>query len=136
MTEHRTDGEFGVPLAEQRSPRLSSSDAERGGTPRPVPWWALGCVAFVVVAVSLELLGSAFANSPVPGAAEAFVPLAWAPWARVVWWLGVAAATIGWHVGLAHATGRPRPVMAALTALPFLSFAIGIAFGASWATWH
>lgn len=103
---------------------------------QPIPWWGLGAGLFALGAVVLELVGSAWANSPVPEAVAALVPLAWPAPARVVWWLCVAAAAGAFHLGMARAGHRPRPVVAVLTVAMFAAFAVGIAFGAEWATWH
>lgn len=106
------------------------------GEERPIPWWGLAGGLFALGAVALEFLGSAWANSPVPEGVAALVPLAWPAPARVVWWLAVAGGTGMFHLGMARAGHRPRPLVASLTVAMFTAFAIGIAFGAEWATWH
>ncbi|MGH3443174.1 MAG: hypothetical protein ACRDUY_14260 [Nitriliruptorales bacterium] len=103
---------------------------------RPVPWWGLAGGLFALAAVALEVVGSAWANSPAPEAVAALVPLAWPPPARVAWWLAVAGATGLFHLGMARAGHRRRPVVAGLTVALFTAFAVGIALGAEWATWH
>lgn len=105
-------------------------------TSSPVPWWGLGAAAFALLAVMAELVASAWANSPAPAWAEAIAPLGWPTAVRVVWWLAVAAATAAFHLGLVKAGEGPRPVIAVLTTGMFVGFAIGIAVGAEWATWH
>lgn len=48
----------------------------------------------------------------------------------------VAAAAGGFRLG-AHRLGfRQRPLVVALSLVPFLVFAFGIAIGAGWSTWH
>lgn len=105
-------------------------------TQRPVPWWGLAAAGFVLLAVGLEALASAWANSPVPPWAASLAPLAWPRWARMAWWLLVAGAAGAFHVALASCAQRPRPVLAALTVAAFASFGIGAGLGAEWATWH
>lgn len=90
---------------------------------------------FVILAVVLEVLGGSHANSPLPSWAE-FVPLSWPPVARVFWWLGVAASAAGFRLGLHRLGIAQRPLIVLASILPFLAFAVGIASGASWSTWH
>ncbi len=105
-------------------------------TTRPIPLWAFAAAGFVLLAVALELVGSAWANSPAPSWAHVLVPLAWPAPARVVWWLLVAGAAGTFHVGVARSGHGGRPVIGWLTVALFVGFAIGIALGAEWATWH
>lgn len=103
-------------------------------------WWLLAVVvsiAFVALAIVLEVLGGSFANSPVPDWARV-VPIAWPSGLRVVWWGAVAVAAAAGLIRLGlHRLGlRQRPVVVAASVLPFLVFAGGIAAGADWATWH
>ncbi len=102
----------------------------------PISRWALAAAGFVLMAVVLELVASAWANSPAPVWAGRLMPLSWPTAARVVWWLAVAVATGVFHVGVARAGAKPRPVVAVVTMGMFVGFAVGIAFGAQWATWH
>ncbi len=100
------------------------------------PWWAWGALAFVFFAVALELGAAQFANSRVPALAETLTPLAWPQAARALWWLAVAAAATvfrygEWRAGVA----RSRLVVAA-SVVPFFVFALGVALGAEFATWH
>ncbi len=95
----------------------------------------MAAAGFVLMAVVLELVASAWANSPAPAWAGRVMPLGWPTAARVVWWLVVAAATGVFHVGAARA-GEPHPVIAVVTVGMFVGFAVGIGFGAEWATWH
>lgn len=94
-------------------------------------------IAFVALAIVLEVLGGSFANSPVPDWARV-VPIAWPSGLRVVWWgaVAVAAAAGLFRLGLHRLGLRQRPVVVAASVLPFLVFAGGIAAGADWATWH
>lgn len=129
--------EAGFPVGmDERLATTEPSTDVRSDARRPVPWWALGSAAFVLLAVAIEVLGGQWANSPAPGWAETLVPVAWPPALRVVWWLAAAAATATFHVGVARSGERPRPVFAVLTTGMFVAFAAGIAFGAEWATWH
>lgn len=86
--------------------------------------------------MALEVVGGTGANSPVPGWAEHVVPLAWPQWVRVVWWLVVAGAALGFRINLHRLGFRQRAPVVVLSVAPFLAFAIGIAAGADWATWH
>ncbi len=116
----------------------SSGSSPTEEVPDSAGWWLLlaaGSALFVVVAIVLEVLGGSYANSPVPDWAEV-VPIAWPRAVRVVWWVGVAAAAAGFRLG-AHRLGfRQRPLVVALSVVPFLAFATGIAMGAGWSTWH
>lgn len=91
---------------------------------------------FVLLAVALEVVGGLGANSPVPAWAERVVPLAWPQPARVVWWLGVAGAAATFRVMLGRAGIPPRRGVTLLTVAPFVVFAVGVATGTDWATWH
>lgn len=95
----------------------------------------LGCLAFVGLAVAVELTASLWANSEVPGWAE-LVPIAWPQGLRVVWWVLVAAAALTYRRSLARVGLPQHRTMTVLTVAPFLVFAAGIAVGAEWATWH
>ncbi len=53
---------------------------------------AVGCAAFVLFAVVLEVVSGQAANSENPGWVYGLVPLTCSPPARVTWWLLVAAA--------------------------------------------
>jgi hypothetical protein len=97
---------------------------------------ALAAAGFVVLAVVLEAVSGAWANSPAPGWAEWLVPLAWPQPLRVAWWLTVAGAAATYHRSLRRAGLSRRPVTVVITVAPFLVFAAGVATGADWATWH
>lgn len=97
---------------------------------------ALGCAALVGAALVLEVLGGTAANSTVPTWATYLVPLAWPQPLRVLWWLVVAGAALGFRVALHRLGFRQRPVLVAASVVPFVVFAAGIAAGADWATWH
>ncbi len=75
------------------------------------------------------------ANSSLPSWAH-LDPLAWPPWARVLWWLGVALAAATFRAGLHKVGMGSRHLADLLTVGPFVAFAVGIAWGADWATWH
>lgn len=99
-------------------------------------WTALGCAAFVGLAVVLEVVSGRAANSPVPAWADEVAPLGWARPLRVVWWLVVATAALGFRAALHRLGFRQRPVVVVLSVAPFMVFAAGVALGADWATWH
>lgn len=92
-------------------------------------------IAFVALAIVLEVLGGSSANSSVPDWAHV-VPIAWPSGLRVVWWVAVAAAAGVFRLGLHRLGLKQHPVVVAASVLPFLAFAAGIAAGADWATWH
>lgn len=119
-----------------RAPQAVADRQPVRTTPRAVPWWAIGSGVFVLVAIALEVAASAWANSQVPAWVVNLVPLGWPQAARVAWWLGVAGATGAYHVGLARAGHPRRPVLATLTVGLFVAFALSIAVGGEWATWH
>jgi hypothetical protein len=95
----------------------------------------LAALLFVAVAVVLELMASLWANSTVPAWAE-LAPIAWPPVARVAWWTAVALAALTYRRSLARAGLPQHRTVTVLTVAPFLVFAVGIAVGADWATWH
>lgn len=108
-----------------------------GGVPRPGSVSkAVGCAAFVVFAVALEVISGQAANSENPGWVYGLVPLTWSPPARVVWWLLVAAAAWGHRYFLVRAGLGSGRWLGVLLAAPFVLFAAGTAAGASWSTWH
>lgn len=113
------------------------TEGEPARADRPVAWVvvAAGAALFVLSAVTLEALGGAAANSPLPAWAE-LVPLAWPPVARVVWWTSVAAMAGLFRLAL-HRLGLPqRALVVVASVVPFLAFAVAVAVGADWATWH
>ncbi|GAC1605017.1 MAG: hypothetical protein NVS3B21_34440 [Acidimicrobiales bacterium] len=97
---------------------------------------ALGCAAFVVGALAAEVVGGLGANSPVPSEAERAFPISWPQPVRVVWWLAVSAAALGYRVMMGRLGIPQRRGVVAASVLPFVIFATGIAAGADWATWH
>ncbi len=106
--------------------------------PAPRPTWIIALPVsglFVLAAVALEITGGVNANSTVPDWAE-LVPLAWPSWARVVWWLAVATAAAIFRVGLKRVGMPTNRLVDLLSIAPFAGFAVGIAIGADWATWH
>jgi hypothetical protein len=103
---------------------------------RALPAWALWGAGFTLLAVALEFLGSIVGDSPSTGYPGWLVPIAWPTAVRVLWWVAAAVGAVALNRGLARATGHPRRLATVVTALPFLGFALGIALGAEWATWH
>lgn len=97
---------------------------------------ALATFVFIIAAVVMEVVTSAGANSSVPAWAKWVVPIGWPQAVRVVWWLVVAAAALAFRVALSRLGFRQRPVVVVLSVAPFVVFAVGIAFGAPWSTWH
>ncbi|MDP9403142.1 MAG: hypothetical protein M3P85_07350 [Actinomycetota bacterium] len=99
-------------------------------------WLAAGCLVFAVAAVATEVTAGAASAGVAPSWAGLLVPLSWPVPARVIWWLAVAGAGIVFRLAL-HSLGfRQRPTLVALSTIPFVVFAAGIATGADWATWH
>jgi len=99
-------------------------------------WTALGCALFVVLAVVAEVVSGSAANSPAPSWVDEVAPLGWPQPLRVVWWLSVAGAALGFRASL-HSLGfRQRPAVVVLSVAPFIVFAAGVALGAEWAIWH
>lgn len=107
-----------------------------GASERPIPWWSFAGAGFALLAVLLELLGSAWANSPAPAWTESVVPLAWPRAGRVVWWLAVAGAVGVFHLGAHRAGHRRHPLTVVVTVGPFAAFAVGILLGSELTTWH
>jgi hypothetical protein len=97
---------------------------------------ALGSAAFVVMAIAAEVAGGEYANSSVPASAEHVFPISWPQPVRVLWWLAVAGAALGYRVILHRVGIRQRVWVVAAWVLPFVVFALGVAIGADWATWH
>jgi len=89
---------------------------------------AVGCAAFVLFAVVLEVVSGQAANSENPGWVYGLVPLTWSP--------PVAAAAWGHRYYVVRAGLGSGRWLGALLAAPFVLFAAGIAAGASWSTWH
>lgn len=102
-----------------------------------VRWFSvvLASFAFVIAAIVLEVIGGLHANSTVPEWAE-LVPIAWPAPLRVLWWLTVASAAGLFRLGLHRLGFRQRPLVVLTSIIPFVAFAIGIATGSSWSTWH
>jgi hypothetical protein len=103
---------------------------------RPLPGWALAGAGVTLLAVVLEFLGSLVGDSPSTSYPGWLVAFAWPMPVRVAWWASATAGAVASIRGLAYATGRPLLVRTILVASPFALFTIGIAMGASWATWH
>ncbi|HSH62364.1 MAG TPA: hypothetical protein VK988_22480 [Acidimicrobiales bacterium] len=111
------------------APAVTSEERRAGAV-------AVATALFVALAVVLEVIAGARANSANPPWAEVVVPLAWPRPARVVWWLAVAAAMAAFHRSLHRlGLGRSRSLAIASVA-PFLIFAAGVASGQSWASFH
>lgn len=113
---------------------MTQSSEEKDGfeadeeEPRRAAWPAYACALFVLFAVVVEFLGGR--GGPAIGARHnrSFYPATWDDTARVFWWLLVAIVA-GTYRGLADWVDN-RPVrwwLAALSAAPFVLFAIGIA---------
>lgn len=115
----------GLPSAPADSARLTGAVAK-----------ALSCAAFVLFAVALEAISGQSANSKNPGWVYGLVPLTWSTPARVGWWLLVGAAAGGHRYYLVRAGLASGRWLVGVLAAPFVGFAISIAAGASWSTWH
>jgi hypothetical protein len=59
---------------------------------------AIACARLVLLAVLLEVLGGAAANSSVPTGAEDVLPISWPQPIPVLWWFVVAAAALGYRL--------------------------------------
>ncbi len=116
---------------------VRDATGESGVPPRAALWLTVIVLsaAFVIAAVVLEVLAGSYANSPLPSWAE-IVPLAWPQPLRVMWWAAVATAAGAFRLGLHRLGIRQRPAIVAASVLPFVAFAIGVATGSSWSTWH
>lgn len=97
---------------------------------------AVGCAALVVWALVAEIIAGANANSRVPAWADNVFSLAWPQPLRVLWWLAVAGAALGYRVALHRLGFRQRGFIVVVSVLPFVVFAAGVAAGTDWATWH
>ncbi|GAC1611681.1 MAG: hypothetical protein NVS3B26_26960 [Mycobacteriales bacterium] len=97
---------------------------------------SLMCAGLVLLAVGLELASAQAANTPESSRYADVVPLGWPRPVRVLWWVLIAAAAAGHRLLLDERRNAGRYVIAALAATPFALFALGIAVGAPWATWH
>ena len=96
----------------------------------------LGCALFVFGAIAAEVVGGMYANSPVPAWTERAFPISWPQPVRVAWWLAVGGAALGYRVILHRIGIRQRTWVVAVSVVPFVVFAGGVAAGANWATWH
>lgn len=108
-----------------------------GSHPPPLSLWALGGGAFALLAVGLELLGSLLGTAPTTAYPGWLVPVGWPTALRAGWWL---LAAVGAGAAVAELTAprsrTARMAGTALAVLPFAAFAVGVALGAPWATWH
>ncbi len=95
----------------------------------------IGSLLFVTTAIVLEVLAGEGAASSTSGTPW-FVPLTWPQPARVVWWLAVAGSAAAFRMSLRRLGLPARRTADVATVTPFLLFAVGIAAGADWATWH
>jgi len=124
-----------VPNHPSRKPSTSTrpkSDPTAAG----LPGWALAGAAITVLAIVLEVAGNVFAGGVTSGYPGWLVTIAWPTPLRVLWWLAAAAGSIAWNVGIARANGRSRRLVTVITATPYVAFAVGVAVGAEWSTWH
>lgn len=112
------------------------TDTTRAGAGTLIPGSAFVGGAIAFVAVALEVWGSWGTGVDVTPPRSWFVPSGWPVALRVTWWLAAAVGVYLANRGLARSTGRSRHVITALTVVPFVAFAVGIAVGAEWATWH
>jgi hypothetical protein len=95
------------------------------------------CAVFVLTAVVLEVTSDPGPTSSGLGWRGHLIPVAWPRGLRVLWWLVVAAAAGTQRWALDRSDGPSvRLVPALALATPFAVFAVGIALGAGWATFH
>lgn len=102
----------------------------------PLPVWAFVGAGVAAVALVLEFLGSILGDAPSTSYPAWLVTVGWPTPLRVAWWAGAAGGAAAAAFGVGHASGRPARLRPVLVASPFLLFAVGVATGASWATWH
>lgn len=95
----------------------------------------LGCPLVVIAAVLAEVVAAQHANSD-PTGGEAWFPLAWPQPARAAFWALVAVAAGGFRWGLHRLDLPQHPLPVVLTVAPFALFALGVATGSSFTTWH
>lgn len=122
--------------AQHRQQRPSVPVHRRTDTPGPVPGWALAGAGFTLAAVALEVAGSVWGDSPSTSYPGWLATIGWPTPLRVLWWTMAAAGVVAMNLGMARASGSRRPVRTVVAAAPFVAFALGIASGAQWATWH
>lgn len=119
-------------------PELETS-GEAARNPHGAVWAALGSFAlsgFVVFAVAIEVLAAEYSDSPVPSWTVGVFPLTWSQPVRVLWWLTAAAACFASRVLMRAAGVRVRRWATFMFVSPFVVFALGVAWGRDWATWH
>ncbi|GAC1608278.1 MAG: hypothetical protein NVS3B26_04540 [Mycobacteriales bacterium] len=128
----------GVGEKQRAAARIARSQDEDAASPLSLRrlGGSLLCAALVLAAVGLEFASGQAANSPEDSRYANLVPLGWPRPVRVVWWVIIAAAAAGHRFLLDQRRGAGRYVIAALAATPFALFALGIAVGAGWSTWH
>lgn len=109
-------------------------------TPNPPvrpAWPAYLCALVVLVAIVLEFIGGRGGPSVADGGATSLSPATWSDPARMLEWLVVAAAAGAYRAIADWVAHRPiRWWLAAVSALPFLVWAFGIATDQDWATFR
>lgn len=106
------------------------------GEARPAGRWAVAGGVFALVAVVLEVRGSLSIGGSASSTAPWLVVQGWPQWLRAIWWAVATGGVLAAHRGLGRVIGRPRPIATAIAVAPFAVFTLGVALGASWATWH
>lgn len=107
----------------------------RDDEPQPAGRWAVAGGVFALVAVVLEVRGSLSIGGSA-STASWLVVQGWPQWLRAIWWAVATAGVLAAQRGMGRALGRPRRIATAVAVAPFAVFTLGVALGASWATWH
>lgn len=106
------------------------------GTDGVLPRAALAGGGLAALAVALEVWGSWGVGASAEPPGSWLVASGWPTPLRVTWWLAASVGVYLANRGLARVTHRPRRLATTVAVLPFVAFALGIATGAEWATWH
>lgn len=100
-------------------------------------WPAYLCALVVLVAIVAEFIGGRGGPSVADGDGASISPATWPDAARTIEWLLVAAAAAGYRAIADWVAHRAiRYWLAAISALPFLIWAYGVATSQDWATFR
>lgn len=130
------ESRYGRTVTDQPGPRALAAEEASARRTAKLGWLAVGCFVFVIAAVAAEVAAGAASAGVSPPWARLLIPLSWPAPARSIWWLAVAGAAFVFRLALHRLGFRQRPTLVALSTIPFVVFAVGIAAGAEWATWH
>lgn len=131
----RTDGRGRLVSGGDAASGDTASTADQAAVGR-LSWWGLACIGFVFAAVALEALAGLSGGLRLPGWVHVAAPPAWPPPLRGVWWLAVAGGAVGYRLAERRCGLRRHWLTVALSAAPFVVFAVGAAAGSGWASWH